>query len=191
LKRNIPPGPPPAGPIAVPAVLYPLLVVPNPTGTMQRLSAAEALQHLAASSPHAVFGLSLWATTAPLRALPASAGEPYRLTLLPVPGARPWTIAVACSPAAATLLASLMFGCALGSVDARAADDSLRELTNIVAGQMKSVLAPDQALGLPRVEATDELAAEISHWRAAQLKKGDHDLRLWIGVVDRVVGAPV
>jgi hypothetical protein len=153
---------------------------------MQRHSAAEALRHLAASPPQTLFGISVWVIAAPVSVLPASNDGPYRVALLPVPGPRPCTVAVACVPGSAKLLASLMFGCPLRTVEASVAEDALCEVSNIVAGQMKSVLAPDQALGLPRVEAADGFAEHITDWRAAKLKKGDKELRLWIGACDRV-----
>ena len=46
-------------------------------------------------------------------------------------------------------LASVMFDCPIEAVDDSMVDDSLRELINIVAGQLKGLIAPWHQLGLP------------------------------------------
>jgi hypothetical protein len=50
-------------------------------------------------------------------------------------------------------LGSALFCCAAASVDASMRDDSLRELVNMTAGQIKRALVLDWALGLPKVFA--------------------------------------
>jgi hypothetical protein len=130
--------------------------------------------------------MSLWVAAAPHRSLPPHPDGSWRMAILPIPGPRPVSVAVASELAGALLLASVMFGTPAGSVEREVADDSLKELANIVAGQIKSLLAPDQLLGLPRVASADAIGQQITNWRAAKLKKNGRDVPIWIGVAEGI-----
>lgn len=83
--------------------------------------------------------------------------ERWRTVVLPIPGARPVTIALSSDRRGCAALASAMLGMDEDELAVEMIDDFMRELTNMTAGQIKMELSLDQALGLPRVLDGDEL----------------------------------
>jgi hypothetical protein len=75
----------------------------------------------------------------------------WRTAVLPIPGKTPLTVGLSSDQAGCAQLSAAMFGCEKGAVDQSMMDDSLRELVNMTAGLVKSTMALDQALGLPRI----------------------------------------
>jgi len=75
----------------------------------------------------------------------------WRTAVLPIPGKQPLTVGLSSDHAGCQQLSAAMFGCAHDAVDQSMMDDSLRELVNMTAGLVKSTMALDQALGLPRI----------------------------------------
>jgi len=75
----------------------------------------------------------------------------WRTAMLNIPGARPVAIALSSDRRGCAALASAMLGMEEDELDCSMIDDFLRELVNMTAGQIKSELSLDQALGLPRV----------------------------------------
>lgn len=75
----------------------------------------------------------------------------WRTAMLNIPGARPVTVALSSDRRGCAALASAMLGMEEDELDCSMIDDFLRELVNMTAGQIKSELSLDQALGLPRV----------------------------------------
>lgn len=80
-----------------------------------------------------------------------------RMVKLEVGGAPPLAIVVSSDDAGGTALGGMMFACDDKAVDNSMIDDSLCELANILAGQIKTLMAPNHSLGLPTVP--DELPA--------------------------------
>jgi hypothetical protein len=157
---------------------------------MKELPTPESLATLVSNVTQVMLGMSF--RLAPAEAgggLPWQSGAPWRVAVLPIAGKRPLTVAVASDTHGAALLGSAMFRCPPASVDGSMADDSLSELSNIVAGQVKSVLAPDQLLGLPRVlspkEGFDQ--QKMTGWRNATLKNNDKQVRVWIAIAEGVL----
>ncbi len=75
----------------------------------------------------------------------------WRTAMLCIPGARPVTVALSSDRRGCAALAAAMLGMDEDELDLSMVDDFLRELVNMTAGQIKSELSLDQALGLPRV----------------------------------------
>jgi hypothetical protein len=75
----------------------------------------------------------------------------WRTAMLPVAGARPFTVALSSDRPGCAALAAAMLMSDVGTIGDAEIDDFLRELLNMAAGQIKSEIAPDQALGLPKV----------------------------------------
>jgi hypothetical protein len=108
----------------------------------------------------------------------------WKTALLPIPGKRPITVGLASDHDSCSALSAAMFSCPREQVDATMMDDSLRELVNMTAGLVKSALAPDQALGLPRIFPHSSLPARGSGPDSQSvLLKADH-LRLLLWVVE-------
>ena len=95
---------------------------------------------------------------------PAPSVELWRTAVLPIPGARPVTIALSSDRRGCAALASAMLGMDEDGLDVGMIDDFMRELLNMTAGQIKLELALDQALGLPRVLDGDALFSTPLQW---------------------------
>jgi len=70
-------------------------------------------------------------------------------------------------------LASIMFECPTSETDTAMIEDSLRELANILAGQVKSILCKEHQLGLPSRLDDDATLSGSSSWAGARLKLGN------------------
>jgi hypothetical protein len=81
----------------------------------------------------------------------------WRTATLPIPGRRPLLVALSSDEAGCLALCSRMYGCAPSAVDAMMINDCMCELVNMTAGGIKTVLALDQALGLPKIVDTNLL----------------------------------
>ena len=81
----------------------------------------------------------------------ASERAAFRRAVLPIPGTTPVSIALACDEGSCRQLGAKLFCVKPGEVDVGMIEDTLRELANITAGQVKRAMALDQALGLPRI----------------------------------------
>lgn len=75
----------------------------------------------------------------------------FRTALLPIPGKRPITVGISSDQASCNALAAAMFSVKLNEADQSMVDDAMRELLNMTAGLVKTTLALDQALGLPKI----------------------------------------
>ena len=72
-------------------------------------------------------------------------------------------------------------------LDAEMIDDSLRELLNMAAGQIKGALAIDQALGLPKVVTEPDLAKRAADaMKQGVLLRSEDDLGLLIWISEDV-----
>lgn len=88
----------------------------------------------------------------------------WRTVVLPIPGARPVTVALSSDREGCAALAAAMLGMAEDGLDLAMIDDFMRELLNMTAGQIKIELALDQALGLPRVIDDDAVFSSARPW---------------------------
>lgn len=113
---------------------------------------------------------------------PLARGESLsgRMVLMPMLGPRPIRIALACDARGSRALASAMFHCAPTEVTPAQIDDAIRELLNVVAGQVQRTLRIDQALGLPRPTTLAELGGPGIQDAVLLRSRGDVDIRLWI-----------
>lgn len=100
----------------------------------------------------------------------------WRTVALPIPGKRPVTVALSSDRLGCSSLASAMLGMAEDDIGLDMIDDFMRELVNMTAGQIKSELSLDQALGLPRVRDGDVLFAQQPAWGHCVLDSGSINL---------------
>lgn len=111
----------------------------------------------------------------------------WKIALLPITGARPLQIALSSDQSGCAALGAALFSCAPEDLDGTMIDDSLRELLNMAAGQIKSALSLDQTLGLPQVVAEPELSqasARALHEGVVLRSRGDVSLLIWISEGD-------
>lgn len=116
---------------------------------------------------------------------PLARGESLsgRMVVMAMAGARPIRIALACDSRGSRALAAAMFRCAPADATPEQIDDAIRELLNVVAGQVQRKLKIDQSLGMPQPTTMAALAEEGGPGiRDAVLlrSQGNVDLRLWI-----------
>ncbi|MDP1829328.1 MAG: chemotaxis protein CheX [Archangium sp.] len=76
---------------------------------------------------------------------------PFRRAVLPIPGVMPVAVVVTGDEASCQKLGARLFSVTLAAVDVSMMEDTLRELANITAGQVKRAMSMDAALGLPRI----------------------------------------
>ena len=77
--------------------------------------------------------------------------KPFRRAVLPIPGQTPISIVVTSDQISCEKLSSRLFMVTPAEVDVPMIEDTLRELANITAGQVKRAMSLDQALGLPKI----------------------------------------
>jgi hypothetical protein len=116
---------------------------------------------------------------------PAARGDSLcgKMVMLPIEGPRDIRLVLAYDNRGATALATRMFGVPAGSVTGDLLDDAIRELLNMIGGQISTALSLDQTLGLPRPTNLAEMAqsGDTSAEDAVLLRSsGNVDLRLWI-----------
>jgi hypothetical protein len=81
----------------------------------------------------------------------------WRMAVLNVTGGIPWQVALFSDQIGCTALGAALFQCPPDSLDDSMLEDSLCELLNMAAGQIKGLLAVDSALGLPKITSPGQL----------------------------------
>jgi hypothetical protein len=116
---------------------------------------------------------------------PATPVDRWRTVALPIPGARPITLALSSDRRGCAALASAMLGMDEDGLDVAMIDDFMRELLNMTAGQIKRELAIDQALGLPRIIDAEIVFAAPRPWAHHVLDSDS--ISLVISTIDAIV----
>jgi hypothetical protein len=144
---------------------------------MIALPPPDKLAALVSSVTETMCGLSFSATGAPQ---PISG---WRTAALSIEGKKPIVVALSADPASCSAIGAAMFGCPADTIDAGMMEDVLRELVNMTAGQIKRVLALDEALGLPRIVTETDLMKAVDPPQVCNtpLSAGGVKLVLWIG----------
>lgn len=84
-------------------------------------------------------------------AAPMTNVAPFRRAVLPIPGQAPVAVVVTGDEPSCQRLGARLFSMSPQDVDVSMMEDTLRELANITAGQVKRAMSIDAALGLPRI----------------------------------------
>jgi hypothetical protein len=140
--------------------------------------APEKLAALLSNVTKTMCGLSFEATgTYP------SFNPQWRTAALTIEGPKPIMVALSADLASCAAIAEAMFGCPADQLEPGMIEDVLRELVNMTAGQIKSSLAMDDALGLPHLLTEIDLLKVIDppHLSNTPLKAGGLKLVLWVG----------
>ncbi len=108
---------------------------------------------------------------------------PYRRAVLPIPGSNPISIVIMSDQSSCEKLSSRLFMVKLAEVDVAMVEDTLRELANITAGQVKRAMSIDQALGLPKILIGSEpWSTASSHSQCITLRSTDEDVDLEVQI---------
>jgi hypothetical protein len=150
--------------------------------TMGNLPSAQTLANLVSRVTHTMCGITFVPTTEE----PAP-GLFWRTATLPIEGARPLRISISSDRPGCGALGAALYSIPAESLDDAMIDDSLCELLNMAAGQIKRFVVPDQALGLPRIARDAELseAARRALVRAGMLLRSRGKIDLLICIEDR------
>lgn len=151
---------------------------------MKEIPSSESLATMVSTVTETMFGMSFQMSRT-LECKPWV--HPWRMAVLPVNGSRPITVAIASDKDGGSALGSAMFSCPPAQCDESMIDDSLSELVNIVAGQVKTSMGLDQALGLPRILRQDAITADIGAWRSATLQNNGQRVVVWVAITDQPV----
>jgi hypothetical protein len=123
---------------------------------MIALPSPDKLAALVSSVTETMCGLSFAAAGAPEGFTPQ-----WRTAALAIGGAKPILVALSADQASCSAIGAAMFGCPADTIDSGMAEDVLRELVNMTAGQIKRVLMLDEALGLPRIMTETDLMKAV------------------------------
>jgi chemotaxis phosphatase CheX-like protein len=139
---------------------------------MNELPSPDRLAKAVSQVTSTMLGFSVTATTRPDGHLF------WRTAVLSIAGPKPWSVALSSNEAGCQLLGAGMFACTPATVEPSMIDDSLCELVNMTAGQIRALLALDQALGLPRVGAGAGPVPVDQGWKRLVLVSGTIELVL-------------
>jgi hypothetical protein len=81
----------------------------------------------------------------------------WRMAVLNIAGESPWQVALFSDQSGCTALGAALFQCPPDTLDNSMLEDSLCELLNMAAGQIKGLLSADSALGLPKITSPGQL----------------------------------
>jgi len=85
----------------------------------------------------------------------------WRMAVISIPGARFLQIAISSDRDGCAKLGAAILACPPESLDESMIDDSLCEILNMAAGQIKKTIVPDQELGLPKIVTSPDMLAQI------------------------------
>ena len=132
----------------------------------------DILGSIATEAAAAMFSLQLVASDAAGDAQFSRRGR--HSVMLRLHGAPAIFVGLACDTAAGVRIASAIFEVDPNQTDDAMIDDALRELANIFAGQVKSMVAPEHKIGLPRVQS-DPATFSDREWHGVSLRIADSD----------------
>ncbi len=119
--------------------------------------------------------------------IPDNSGSPWsslvwRTAVLPIPGDRPLMVGLSSDERGCATLSAAMFSCTPDTVDVAMMNDALCELVNMTAGLLKSQMALNQALGLPKIVHGSEAPymAPSQGRHAVVLRSKEAGLVLWV-----------
>lgn len=114
--------------------------------------------------------------------------DTYRRAVLPIPGSTPVSVVIASDKSSCQELGARLFSVAAKDVDLSMIDDTLRELANITAGQIKRAMSLDQALGLPRIVGREEKWTSAVASEQAIYLSAEGDVHLEVEIARHTTG---
>jgi hypothetical protein len=113
---------------------------------------------------------------------------PFRRAVLPIPGSAPVAVVVTGDEPSCAKLGARLFSMTPADVDVSMMEDTLRELANITAGQVKRAMSIDSALGLPRIVVGEADWGGPGSGRELIVLRADSDdihLEVQVAAIDR------
>ncbi len=108
---------------------------------------------------------------------------PFRRAVLPIPGSTPVSVVVTSDKQSCEKLGARLFMVSATAVDVAMMEDTLREIANITAGQVKRAMSLDQALGLPKIVTGEETwSTSINGSQSITLRAAEADVELEVQI---------
>jgi hypothetical protein len=107
----------------------------------------------------------------------------HRMAVLEVTGRRPWRVALFSDQSGCSALGAALCQVEPDELDDGMIEDSLCELLNMAAGQIKGLLSADETLGLPKITAPEDLSpqSQKAYREGILLRSQDSvNLMMWI-----------
>jgi len=107
----------------------------------------------------------------------------FRMAVLEVTGGQPWQVALFSDQGGCTALGAALCQVEPDMLEDGMIEDSLCELLNMAAGQIKGLLSADETLGLPKITKPAELSPRSqAAYRDGILLRSDDavNLMMWI-----------
>ena len=114
----------------------------------------------------------------------------YCTAVLGMPGPSPITVAVSSDEEGASSLTCALFALEHHELEESMLSDTMAELSNMFAGQLKGSLNLNQSLGLPKVLQLQQFLPALSEdtWRHIAVQTGEASVLLSISTSAEVVG---
>jgi hypothetical protein len=157
--------------MALPTVNKPAVMAPRPS--------ASRLASMVSKVTNTMCGI----TFEPATGAPPSPAMCFRVARLPISGEPPLAVVLCSDQESSATLGSALLKCDPAALEPAMIDDSLCELLNMAAGQIKNALAPDRALGLPKILSGgdhDQQAERVLRDGMTLRSRGALNLILWI-----------
>jgi hypothetical protein len=107
----------------------------------------------------------------------------FRMAVLDVTGNRPWRVALFSDQKGCIALGAALCQTEPELLEDGMIEDSLCELLNMAAGQIKGLLSADETLGLPKITSPDQLSpqSQAAYREGILLRSQDSvNLMMWI-----------
>jgi hypothetical protein len=107
----------------------------------------------------------------------------FRMAVLEVTGGRPWRVALFSDHGGCTALGAALCQVEPDMLEDGMIEDSLCELLNMAAGQIKGLLSADETLGLPKITTPEDLSpqSQKAYREGILLRSQDSvNLMMWI-----------
>jgi CheY-specific phosphatase CheX len=146
---------------------------------MTELPDAELLAALVSNVTETMCGISFSPEGTPLD----EGAHAWRVASLPISGDRPLRVVLSSDQKSCEGLGSALLHYPAAELDPEMIDDSLCELLNMAAGQIKRALSIDQALGLPKIVpgAAGQALFQAAKRAGILLRsRGPLDLLIWV-----------
>jgi len=137
---------------------------------MSELPSPETLANVVEETTQAMYGLPISFAGECQRGLPGA--NENATVIVPLIGAPLYIITARADEEGGPALASAMYSCDTSDTNPEMVEDSLRELCNIIAGQIKSLIAQDHEIGLPSRLLDDRTLHDVHQWSGARLRVG-------------------
>jgi hypothetical protein len=146
---------------------------------MSNLPDPATLANLVSNVTKTMCGFSFGVADPGLRAKVAC----FRMAVLEVTGLRPWRVALFSDQGGCTALGAALCQVEPDMLEDGMIEDSLCELLNMAAGQIKGLLSADETLGLPKITTPEDLSpqSQKAYREGILLRSQDSvNLMMWI-----------